>query len=47
MKINEDGRAAVSWKDYDEASLRESIAVLNAQLAGKAAPVIDLMEQMS
>ncbi|OPX87286.1 type I CRISPR-associated protein Cas7 [Pelotomaculum sp. PtaB.Bin117] len=47
VKINEDGRAAVSWKDYDEASLRESIAVLNAQLAGKAAPVIDLMEQMS
>ena len=38
--------AAASWKDYDEAALKESIQALNRELDGKAAPVQDLMENL-
>lgn len=37
---------ATSWKDYDEAALQQSIAKLNEKLAGKTAPVVDLMETL-
>lgn len=37
---------ATSWKDYDEAALQRSIAQLNEKLAGKTAPVVDLMENL-
>jgi CRISPR-associated protein Csd2 len=37
---------ATSWKDYDEAALQQSIAQLNEKLAGKTAPVADLMETL-
>ncbi|MHB8194425.1 MAG: type I CRISPR-associated protein Cas7 [Bellilinea sp.] len=37
---------ATSWKDYDEAALQHSIAQLNEKLAGKTAPVTDLMETL-
>ncbi|NLH01469.1 MAG: type I CRISPR-associated protein Cas7 [Clostridiales bacterium] len=37
---------ATSWKDYDEAALQKSIAQLNEKLAGKTAPVADLMETL-
>jgi Cas7 group CRISPR-associated protein Csh2 len=45
-KINGGGGAANSWKDYDEATLKECIKALNAQLEGKASLVIDLMERL-
>lgn len=37
---------AASWKDYDEAALQQSIAQLNEKLAGKTAPIADLMEAL-
>lgn len=37
---------ATSWKDYDEAAFQQSIAQLNEKLAGKTAPVVDLMETL-
>ena len=37
---------AKSWKDYDEAALKQSIRKLNESLAGKTAPVVDLMETL-
>lgn len=37
---------ATSWKDYDEAALHHSISQLNEKLAGKTAPVADLMETL-
>ncbi|TEB11622.1 hypothetical protein Psfp_03899 [Pelotomaculum sp. FP] len=37
---------ATSWKDYDETALQHSIARLNEKLAGKTAPVVDLMETL-
>lgn len=37
---------ATSWKDYDEAVLEQSIAQLNEKLAGKTAPVADLMDTL-
>jgi Cas7 group CRISPR-associated protein Csh2 len=41
-----DNAPAVSWRDYDEEALKESIESLNAALKGKAAPVADLMDQI-
>lgn len=38
--------AAASWNDYDEAGLLESIEVLNSQLEGKTASVVNLMERL-
>jgi len=35
-----------SWKDYDETALQQSVAKLNEKLAGKTAPVVDLMEAL-
>lgn len=37
---------ATSWKNYDEAALHHSIAKLNEKLAGKTAPIVDLMETL-
>lgn len=37
---------ATSWKDYDEAAFQQSVAQLNEKLAGKTAPVVDLMETL-
>jgi hypothetical protein len=37
---------AASWKDYDEAALQHSVARLNNALAGKTAPITDLMETL-
>jgi len=37
---------ATSWKDYDETALQKSITQLNEKLAGKTAPVADLMETL-
>lgn len=37
---------ATSWKNYDEAALQQSIAKLNEKLAGKTAPIVDLMETL-
>lgn len=46
VRINGASGPATSWKDYDEASLRNSIAELNEKLAGKTSPVRDLMETL-
>lgn len=35
---------ALSWKDYDEKALCQSISELNEKLVGKTSPVIDLVE---
>jgi len=37
---------ATSWKNYDETALLKSIAELNSKLAGKTAPVVDLMDRL-
>ena len=44
VRVGNAAGAATSWKDYDEAALMESVAALNAQLEGKTAPVVDLMD---
>lgn len=46
--VRADGAAgpAASWRDYDEKALQRSIAQLNKSLAGKTAPVRDLMEAL-
>lgn len=43
-RINDVAGPAVSWKDYDEKALCQNITDLNEKLAGKTAPVIDLVE---
>lgn len=46
VRIADGTGPATSWKDYDEAALQQSIAQLNEKLAGKTAPVTDLMETL-
>ncbi|HCA29817.1 MAG TPA: CRISPR-associated protein [Ruminococcaceae bacterium] len=38
--------SAKSWKDYDEAALKQSIMRLNESLVGKTFPVVDLTEML-
>jgi Cas7 group CRISPR-associated protein Csh2 len=38
--------SAKSWKDYDEAALKQSIMRLNESLVGKTSPVVDLTEML-
>ena len=37
---------ANSWKDYDQEALAQAIIELNQRLAGKTAPIVDLMETL-
>lgn len=37
---------AVSWSDYDSAGLPTAVEALNQEIRDKAAPVVDLMEQL-
>jgi len=46
VRIAGETGSATSWKDYDEAALQQSIAQLNEKLAGKAAPITDLMNTL-
>lgn len=46
VRVNSGTGSPVSWKDYDESALLNSITELNARLEGKTAPVVDLMDTL-
>jgi Cas7 group CRISPR-associated protein Csh2 len=46
VRIADGTGPATSWKDYDEAALQQNIAQLNEKLAGKTAPVVNLVEKL-
>lgn len=46
VRIDAKTGPAKSWKDYDEAALKQSITKLNESLAGKTSPVVDLTEML-
>lgn len=46
VRVNSGTGPAVSWKDYDESALLNSLTELNTRLEGKTAPVVDLMDKL-
>lgn len=46
VRVNSGTGPSISWKDYDEAMLLNSVTELNAKLEGKTSPVVDLMDKL-